>query len=215
MQGPDDYMQKFLHINDIHRRIFAAMLAHLDDSVGKVLARLRELGIDDNTLVVFLSDNGGPTKELTSSNMPLSGGKGELREGGIRVPFIVSWKKRIPSGKVLEEPVVSIDIAATALEFGLAQTKAKPLDGQNLVPWLTGQAATLPDRALFWRVGTKHAIRSGDWKLIRSGQKWELYNLASDIGEKHNLASQEPARVHQLSIAWEQWNAQQLDPLWQ
>lgn len=215
MQGADHYMQKFLHIKDIHRRIFAAMLAHLDDSVGKVLTRLREMGIDDNTLVVFLSDNGGPTKELTSSNLPLSGGKGELREGGIRVPFIVSWKNRVPSGKVLEEPVVSIDIAATALEIGNAQAEAKPLDGHNLVPWLTGQASSLPDRAFFWRVGTKHAIRSGDWKLIRSGQQWQLYNLARDIGEKNNVASQEPARVQQLSIAWEKWNAQQLDPLWQ
>lgn len=215
MQGADDYMQKFLHINNIHRRIFAAMLAHLDDSVGKVLTRLRELRIDDSTLVIFLSDNGGPTKELTSSNMPLSGGKGELREGGIRVPFIVSWKNRIPSGKVLEEPVVSIDIAATALEIGNAQTEAKALDGQNLAPWVTGQAASLPDRALFWRVGTKHAIRNGDWKLIRSGKQWQLYNLARDIGEENNLATQEPARVQQLSNIWEQWNAQQLDPLWQ
>lgn len=170
--------------------------------------------IEDNTLVVFLSDNGGPTKELTSSNLPLSGGKGELREGGIRVPFIVSWKSRIPSGQVLDEPVVTIDISATALEIGRAQTGAKPLDGQSLIPWLTGQAKSLPDRALFWRVGKQHAVRSGDWKLMRSEQQWQLYNLARDIGEKNNLATQEPARVQQLSSVWEQWNAQQIAPLW-
>ena len=112
MQGADAYMAKFAHIEDIHRRIFAAMLAHLDDSVGKVLAQLRESGIEENTLVVFLSDNGGPTKELTSSNAPLRGGKGELWEGGIRVPFIVSWKGTSSAAIVVDAPVTSMDATA-------------------------------------------------------------------------------------------------------
>ena len=134
MQAADAYMQKFAHIKDIHRRIFAAMLGHLDDSVGHVLAELHKQGIEDNTLVVFLSDNGGPTKELTSSNAPLSGGKGELREGGIRVPLIISWKNRIAAGQVIDAPVASIDVSATIVDIAGAQRGTKPLDGLNLMP---------------------------------------------------------------------------------
>jgi arylsulfatase B len=214
LQGADDYMKRFAHIEDVQRRIFAAMLAHLDDSVGKVLAQLRASGVEENTLVVFLSDNGGPTKELTSSNAPLRGGKGELWEGGIRVPFIVSWKNRIPAGRVIDAPVASVDATATALELAGAGAGAAKLDGVSLMPALTGKAAEAADRTLFWRVGKKNALRSGDWKLIREGKEWQLYDLTHDIGETRNLAAQEPARVQQMSALWDTWNAEQIEPLW-
>ena len=220
MQATDDYMKKFAHIEDIQRRIFAAMLAHLDDSVGKVLAQLRDSGIEENTLVVFLSDNGGPTKELTSSNAPLRGGKGELCDGGIRVPFIASWKNHINAGQVIDAPVASIDATATALKVAGAlapepSTKAEAkLDGINLIPMLTGKTKQLPERPLFWRVGKKNALRLGDWKLIRDGKEWQLYDLTHDISETRNLATQEPSRVQQMSALWDKWNAEQIDPLW-
>jgi arylsulfatase A-like enzyme len=214
MQGADDWMEKFAHIKDIQRRIFAAMLAHLDDSVGKVLAKLRESGTEENTLVFFVSDNGGPTKELTSSNALLRGEKGELWEGGIRVPFIVSWKGHVPAGRVTDAPVVSIDVTATALELaGVGASQAK-LDGISLMPVLTGKTAEMAERPLFWRVGEQNAVRSGDWKLIRNGKEWQLYDLAHDISESTNLATKEPSRVRQMLALWEQWNGEQIEPLW-
>jgi arylsulfatase B len=196
------------------------MLAHLDDSVGKVLAQLRDNGIEENTLVVFFSDNGGPTKELTSSNAPLRGGKGELWEGGIRVPFIASWRNHISAGQVIDAPVASIDATATALKVAGVltpepSTKAEAkLDGINLMPLLAGKTTQLPERRLFWRVGKKNALRLGDWKLIRDGKEWQLYDLTQDISETRNLASQEPARVQQMSALWDKWNAEQIEPLW-
>ena len=214
MQGTDEYMKKFSHIEDIQRRIFAAMLAHLDDSVGKVLAELRESGVEENTLVVFLGDNGGPTSELTSSNAPLRGGKGDLWDGGIRVPFIVSWKNHITAGRVVDASVASIDATATALELANAGPSQKRLDGINLMPLLTGKMAEVHERNLFWRVGQKNALRSGNWKLIRDGKEWQLYDLAHDIGETTNLAAKEPARVQQLTSLWDKWNTEQLEPLW-
>jgi arylsulfatase B len=213
MQGADAYLEKFVHIPDIHRRIFAAMLAHLDDSVGKVIRQLRESGVEDSTLVVFLSDNGGPTKELTSSNAPLRGGKGQLWEGGIRVPFILSWKGHIPP-MVLDSPVSSLDSTATALELSGFDSRNVRLDGVKLLPWLTGKNKATPNRPLFWRVGNKNALRSGDWKLIREGKDWQLYNLANDIGETNDLAAIEQARVQELSKLWDQWDAQQIEARW-
>jgi len=214
LQGADDYMKKFAHISDIQRRIFAAMLAHLDDSVGKVLAQLRESGLKENTLLVFLSDNGGPSKELASSNAPLRGGKGDLWEGGIRVPFAISWKNHVTAGGVVDAPVSSMDATVTALELAGAGAGHAKLDGVSLMPLLTGQTTVAPERALFWRVGRKNALRSGDWKLIREGRAWQLYDLAHDIGETTNLAAQEPARVQQLASLWNIWNAEQSEPLW-
>lgn len=230
MQAADADMARFAHIDNIHRRIFAAMLWHLDDSIGKVIRQLRESGIEDNTLLVFLSDNGGPTKELTSSNAPLRGGKGDLWEGGIRVPFIIRWKDKLPGGKVINEPVISLDVAATALDVvGVPADAAtgvpsvpvtgtpsgtKQLDGRSLIPLLTTGAGDTAERPLFWRVGGKHCIRSGDWKLIRDGKDWQLYDLAHDTSESNNLAASHPDRVQQMSRLWDQWNSEQIDPLW-
>jgi arylsulfatase B len=213
LQGAGAYMEKFAHIEDIQRRIFAAMLAHLDDSVGTVMTKLRESGLEENTLVFFVSDNGGPTKELTSSNAPLRGGKGELLEGGIRVPFIVSWKGRIKP-RIIDAPVISMDATATALELGGASPKPANLDGRSLLPLLTGVTDAAPHDALFWRVANKNAMRQGDWKLVRERGAWQLYNLAHDIGEAKNLAPGEAKRVAELSSLWAEWNAQQVEPLW-
>lgn len=213
MQAADAHMAKFAHIDDIHRRIFAAMLNHLDDAVGRVIATLRENGIENNTLVVFVSDNGGPTKELTSSNAPLRGGKGELREGGIRVPYIVSWNGRI-TPRVVESPIVSMDATAAALEMAGAESGKTKIDGVSFMPLLTGRKSELHDRTLFWRVGKKHAVRNGDWKLIRDGNEWKFFNLAHDPGETNDLAAKELDRVQKLSALWDQWNAEQAAPLW-
>ncbi|MFO0820711.1 MAG: sulfatase-like hydrolase/transferase [Pirellulales bacterium] len=213
MQGADAYLAKFAHIEDIQRRIFAAMLTHLDDSVGSVMTKLRESGLEDRTLVFFVSDNGGPTKELTSSNVPLRGGKGEIWEGGIRVPFIMSWKGRVKP-LVVDAPVISMDATATALELARVNTEKASLDGRSLVPLLIGSADMTPHQTLFWRVGRKNAVRRGAWKLIRDGGEWRLYDLDNDLGETMDVAAKEAERVAELSRLWAEWEAQQIEPLW-
>ena len=213
IQAPEAYLAKFAHLPDLHRRLFAAMLAHLDDSVGRVLAHLRATGLAENTLVVFLSDNGGPTKELTSRNDPLRGGKGELWEGGIRVPFIVSWPGRI-TPRTDATPVISLDATATALALAGISAPPTPLDGVNLWPLLSGKSTAAPHSALYWRVGERHAIRQGDWKLLRQRGAWQLYDLAHDVGEQTDRAMAEPARTQALAALWETWNAAQVAPRW-
>ena len=213
MQAPEAYLAKFAHLPDLHRRLFAAMLAHLDDSVGRVLAHLRATGLAENTLVIFLSDNGGPTKELTSRNAPLRGGKGELWEGGIRVPFIVSWPGRIPP-RTDATPVISLDATATALALAGISAPPTPLDGVNLWPRLSGKSTAAPHSVLYWRVGERHAIRQGDWKLLRQRGAWQLYDLAHDVGEQTDRAMAEPARTQALAALWETWNAAQVAPRW-
>ena len=213
MQAPEAYLAKFAHLPDLHRRLFAAMLAHLDDSVGRVLAHLRATGLAENTLVVFLSDNGGPTKELTSRNDPLRGGKGELWEGGIRVPFIVSWPGRI-TPRTDATPVISLDATATALALAGISAPPTPLDGVNLWPLLSGKSTAAPHSALYWRVGERHAVRQGDWKLLRQRGAWQLYDLAHDVGEQTDRATAEPARTQALAALWETWNAAQVAPRW-
>jgi len=214
MQARDDYWRRFAKIEDIHRRIFAAMLAQLDDGVGRVTARLRSLGLEERTLIVFLSDNGGPTRELTSSNRPWRGGKGELYEGGVRVPFILQWKGRLPAGRVEPRMVSSLDLFPTALAAANAPTPAK-LDGVNLIPRLT-QPDEHPIRSEhFWRVGGNAALRRGDWKIVRMRNgPWQLYHLASDGSESQDLAAQQPDKLRELETVWRSLNAEMIEPLW-
>jgi arylsulfatase A-like enzyme len=222
LQGADAYMEKFAHIEDLHRRIFAAMLANMDDSVGAVMEQLRKSGLEENTLVFFLSDNGGPTKELTSSNLPLRGSKGQMYEGAIRVPFMVQWKGKIPAGGVYEKPVSSFDIFATAAANSAEVTAPKQVEGVDLIPYLTGENEGTPHETLFWRQGGRTALRHGDWKLVRMGgkfapgkAKWELYDLSKDLSEENNLAADEPGRLAELVELWEKHNSEMSEPLFQ
>jgi arylsulfatase A-like enzyme len=222
LQGADAYMEKFAHIKDLHRRIFAAMLANMDDSVGAVMEQLRKSGLEENTIVFFLSDNGGPTKELTSSNLPLRGSKGQMYEGAIRVPFMVQWKGKIPAGGVYEKPVSSFDIFATAAANSAGVTAPKQVEGVDLIPYLTGENEGTPHETLFWRQGGRTALRHGDWKLVRMGgkfapgkAKWELYDLSKDISEENNLAAAEPGRLAELVELWEKQNSEMSEPLFQ
>jgi arylsulfatase B len=221
MQATTDYMRRFNGIGDEQRQVFAAMLSAMDDGVGAILRRLREHKLEDDTLVIFLSDNGGPTAELTSSNRPLRGGKGQLWEGGIRVPFMAQWKGRIPAGRTLREPVISLDIAATALAAAGAPRPARPMDGVDLLPVLTGASDRPPHDALFWRYNNAIALRRGDWKLVRqpAGPKapepaFELYNLAADVSETRNLVSVEAAKAASMKVELDRINAGMVAPLW-
>ena len=220
LQGANAYMEKFAHIKDIHRRIFAAMLANMDDSVGRVMEQLRKSGLEENTIVFFLSDNGGPTKELTSSNLPLRGSKGQMYEGAIRVPFMMQWKGEIPASQVYAKPVSSFDIFATAAANSAGVTAPEQVEGVDLIPFVTGKNDGVPHKTLFWRQGGKTALRHGDWKLVRLGKrlvagkaKWELYDLSKDLSETNNLAATEPERLAELVKIWGKRNAKMSKPL--
>jgi len=194
------------------------------------MAKLRETGQEENTLIFFISDNGGPTAQTTSGNGPLRGFKAQTWEGGIRVPWAMHWKGHIPAGQVDERPVIQIDILPTALAAaGVAAQPEWKLDGVNLLPYVTGEKQEAPHEALYWRFGQQIAIRKGDWKLVKAPgggaekgerggvattQGAQLYNLANDIGEKTNLAQQEPAKFKELAGAWDEWNKGNIAPKW-
>ena len=219
MQALEPYLNRFTRIEDLHRRIFAAMLAALDEGVGRILAKLRESGLEDNTLIFFLSDNGGPTAELTSNNKPLRGGKGQLFEGGIRIPFMVQWKGRLRPGQIRNDPVISLDIFATAAAAAGATT-GRAVDGVDLMPYLAETKKAAPHETLFWRYGQNAALRKGNWKLVRQGgrnaaeTKFELYDLSNDIGETVDLSAKRPEIVRELTAAWNEKNSQMKAPLW-
>lgn len=219
LQAPDRYMDRFTHITDVQRRIFAGMLSSLDDSVGQVLQQLTLKTLDEETLVFFLSDNGGPTRELTSSNLPLRDGKGSVYEGGLRVPFLARWTGRLPENVVYSMPVSSMDIFATSVALSDAEVAGKKVfDGVNLMPFLTGARQDRPHPELFWRIGKRTAIRLGDWKLLRNPGRgndgaWELYDLNNDISERSDVASGNPDIVESLLEAWQKRNAEMMDPV--
>lgn len=237
MEAKPEHLAQFSHIRDRHRRTMLAMMASLDENIGRVLATLRETGAEQKTLVFFLSDNGGPTGRArpnpdadfeygqnTSLNLPCRGVKGDLLEGGIRIPFLVQWKGRIPAGKTCDRPVISLDILPTAL--AAAGVTARPdwkIDGANLLPLLTGESTAAPHDTLCWRFRfppnqpARHrwAIRQGDWKLVKNDtEPLSLYDLAADVGETRNLAIEQADRVRAMKAAWERWNAEMKDPLW-
>ncbi len=218
LQATDRYLKRFDGISDENRRIHAAMLSALDDAVGEIMTKLRDNGLEENTLVFCLSDNGGPTRQTTSSNIPLRGFKGDVFEGGIRVPFMVSWKGRLPAGKVYDHPVISLDIHPTILATaGVKPAPNARLDGVNLLPYLKGEKTERPHDTLFWRFGNQWAVRSGDWKLLKTGKDQDpmLFSLKDDIGEQSDLAAKEPERVSTLRSVYEEWNKQLASPKWQ
>ena len=216
MEATSDYEKRFPHITDPDRKTYAGMTAAMDDAVGDVLATLRKHKMEENTLVFFYSDNGGPTAQTTSRNDPLRGYKGNMYEGGVRVPFMVQWKGKLPAGKVYREMVMGFDVHATAISAaGLPMPTEKPLDGVDLIPFLTGKKTGQPHESLFWRSGNrKHAVRVGDWKLVQDKAASQLFNLANDISESRNLAKAKPEKLRQLQAIYDAWDAEMMDPQW-
>jgi arylsulfatase A-like enzyme len=192
------------------RKIFVGMMKALDEGVGNILNELRRQELEDDTLIVFLSDNGGPTAETSSSNLPLRGFKEELWEGGLRIPFLMQWRGRLPRGETFEPPVVSLDILPTAVAAagGTIPADAK-LDGVDLLPHLTGANMARPHSVLFWRRGAQWAVRKDDWKLtyVNETSTPHLADLATDIGQKQDVAAQNPAMVRELETLFRAWNA--------
>jgi arylsulfatase A-like enzyme len=219
LQAPDKYLDRFAGIKDEKRRTFAAMMSAMDDAVGRVLAKVRALGQEEETLIVFLSDNGGPTPQTSSSNGVLRGFKATTLEGGVRVPFCMQWKGKLPAGKVYEHPIIQLDLLPTCV--AAAGGKIDPawkLDGVDLMPYVTGANKGRPHDTFYWRFGEQWAVRKGDWKLVVSridGPEPRLFNLAQDVGEAKDLIATEPARAKELRALYDAWNAEQAKPLWQ
>ena len=216
LQASEKYLKRFPNLQG-KRKTYAAMVSAVDDGVGMVLDQLEKLNLDENTLVFFLSDNGGPETKNGSNNGPLRGMKSSVYEGGFRVPYAVQWKGNIQPG-VYHEPVSSLDIYATIAALSKAPIKKKkPLDGTNLIPFLNATQKGKPHENIYLRKfdGKFHTIRNNNLKLVINGKtsKKELYNLKDDIGETKNIANKHPKDVERLSQLSQEWDSHLIDPI--
>jgi len=209
-------LARFKGITDEKRRSYAAQVSLLDDAVGETLSTLRETRQDRRTLVFFFSDNGAPFSSANGGiapnggqNNPLRDGKHSVYEGGIRVPFVVSWPDRLPMGQNYTNPVSSLDVFATALaSAGVSMPTDCPHDGVNLVPYLNGENTGIPHDQLFWRLNERlqAAALAGQKKLVRDGTKPDqLFDLSTDIGETLNLACSDTYTASKMNQALEAW----------
>ena len=191
-----------------HERVYAASIAEADDAIGTVLDKLRALGLEENTLIFCISDNGDSSPFANREG--LRGHKWLLWEGGIRVPWLVQWKGRIPAGRVIRTPVIQLDVLPTALTAAGAEVNPEwQLDGVNLLPLLETETGRLDRDALYWRFGPQFAIRQGDQKLVKARKDMEpiLVNLANARGEQQDLSAEQPEKRQQLQTRWDTWNA--------
>ena len=201
-----DVAKNLFHLHGGDVQTYRRMIHHMDEGIGKLMAALREHGLEENTLVVFTSDNGG---ERFSDNWPLVGGKMDLTEGGIRVPWIAHWPAAIPAGSVSTQHCMSMDWSATMLEAGGGEADpAWPLDGVSLLPVLHDPAQRF-HRPLYWRMNHRgqRALRDGDWKYLQVDGNEYLFNIARDERERANLAGREPERLARMREQWLAWDA--------
>ena len=224
LEATGRYLDRFPAITDRNRRIYAAMLGAMDDGIGRVLEALERIGQKDRTLVIFHNDNGGPTTRNAvngSRNTPLRGSKCETFEGGIRVPMILRWPGVLEPGTVYRQPAISFDLTATAI--AAAGADATQIDGVDLIPFLNGKRPGAPHDALFWRSRTmsdNYGMRQGNWKFVHSTEGSDkpgprqkpardmLFDLASDLGEQHDLARERPETLADLKRRYEAWSAE-------
>lgn len=213
LQAPTDEIAKF-HSDNPDRNTLLAMGKRLDDAIGNVVAKLKSEGVWENTLLFFISDNGGPLAQ-SADNTPLRGGKHQDYDGGIRVPFLVCWPTRLKPGES-RAVVSSLDILPTALAAAGAEfPKDKPLDGMDILPVLDGTVAP-SDRDLFWCSGSDEgwwAVRSGDWKLVGEKEQLSLFDLSKDVSEKTDLSKEMPEKVASLKALHDAWLAQMPEPI--
>lgn len=219
LQASQKYLDRFSGIADERRRNYAAMTSAMDDGIGRVLQAVEVNHLERNTVIFFVSDNGGCRYEISPAhNDPLRGYKGDLFEGGIRVPFVMRWLGHLPEGRVYGEPVCAIDIFPTAAALAGAELPAHlKLDGVNLVPYLLGELPGPPHPRLYWRTGggITWAVREGRYKLVQNQPgPPELYDLSVDISETKNIAKENGEVVRRLLQAHADWNAELISPLW-
>ncbi|MGK0253378.1 MAG: arylsulfatase A-like enzyme [Mariniflexile sp.] len=219
LQATAKYLNRFKDIKDIKRKTYAAMVSAVDDGVGSILDKLEALGLTENTIICFLSDNGGPEKVNASNNGVLRGGKGDVFEGGIHVPFAMKWPKKIPEGITYNPPIISLDIFATVIAQAATPIQSKNiLDGVNLLPYITGENKGIPHEYLFWRKFDQndYACRSskGD-KIVVNKNNQMLFNLSQDLSESTNLIEKDTEIFKNLLVHYNDWNAQMVDPIFE
>lgn len=216
LQVPDEYLRKTSHIADPMRQKNLAMILALDDAVGRVLKSLRETGQEENTFLLFVSDNGAAlikgSAENGGSNAPLRGSKIECWEGGIRVPLFMQWKSHLPAGRVVDDPVCTLDVLPTLLAAAeVAAPADQRLDGINLLPQLKGEAAFAARDPLCWKMyGNNFAIRDGDMKFVHVGGESGLFDVRNDPNETHDLSARRPELKRRLEAKWKQWDQHSL-----
>lgn len=216
LEATDKYLDRFDGVINPRRKKYVAMMSAMDDAIGQVLAKLKSAGLEEETLVFFISDNGGPPANM-SRNGPLRGFKAQTWEGGIRVPYLVQWKGKLPAGKVYDQPVIQLDIHSTALAAAGVKLPAETkLDGVNLFPYLRGDEKAAPHERLYWRFGQQMAIRQGNYKLVKAVgiDEPQLFDLTADIGESKELTAEKPEVAKELQVAWNAWNSELVKPLW-
>lgn len=217
MQAKPEDLKRFRKQFDTEgRALNAAMTYSLDENVGRIINKLKELGLFDNTLIVFTNDNGGQTQQSFADNYPLRGKKADIYEGGIRVPMVMMWKNHIPEGMVSDEIVTTLDLIPTFLTAANNTSIPKNLDGASLLPATKSNFSKLKNRQHFWYLGNnKGAVRIGDWKLVSIGESApQLYNLKKDISEQDDLFLKEKEQGKKLLSAYEQWKSKLPEPLW-
>ena len=215
MHATKEDLAKFPELTGKRKEV-AAMTLGLDRACGNVLDKLKELGLEENTLVVFSNDNGGPTDKNASINLPLSGTKSNHLEGGIRVPFLMKWPGKIKENTTYNYPISTLDLLPTFFEAGGGKSAdLKNIDGVNIVPFIQGLKTDRPHKELFWRLGTRAALRDGDWKLIRySDRPAELYNIEEDPSELRDLAVYYPDKVRKMYKQIYHWELTLERPAW-
>lgn len=209
----DFYQQKFPGLSQ-RRAILMAMLKHLDDGIGDVIGKLKKEGLFNNTLLIFLTDNGG-AKNMEADNAPLNGFKGSLLEGGIRTPFIVSWPNKYKGGQTIDTPIISFDILPTVLDaLDINEPEEAAFDGKSILPLIEG--TTEPHHeTLFWSKGSQGewAVRRGDWKRYFKLGKKQLFHLGNDPAESTDVSRQNPLIAKQLDETYGAWIAQMAEPI--
>jgi len=208
LQALQKHIERF-NTGDPNRDIYLGMLVCMDEAIGRVLDALKRTGADENTLIIFFSDNGGARKNL-ANNGALRDYKHSVYEGGIRVPFIVRWPGKLAKGKVCDEPVISMDVMPTiCAAVGAKLPDDRVYDGRNMLPVLRGESKKPLHEALFWYDGADQwAVRAGKWKLLSQKGSLELYDLSADTGEKNDLSKENPQIVERLQQTYTAWKNQ-------
>ncbi len=217
LQATEKYLNRFENIKNPKRRTYAAMVSAVDDGVGNLLDKLKETGVMDNTIIVFLSDNGGPVSDNNSNNAPLRGQKGSMFEGGIRVPFAMQWTKNISANSTYDKPIISLDIFSTVLANIKGAAKPKnPLDGTDLLPYLTHKNENAPHDFLFWRHYDRSSyaiINNEEKKMVVLKDSSFLYDLKKEINESTNVMDREKALATDMNTARATWEKGMIAPI--